>query len=475
MNWLAFALLMGSFVVLRAIAAIAAGNFGAWLGTRYRRRALVAAISASPDRVRSMGPGAALTKAMDVESVGDFFARASTGWILGFVEIGVALIIAQIVGLPILVAVSLALALAILIALAAVLVRARGRWRQARLEVTTQTVEGLLSLETTQVFDRTYLDPAAADSRLAEYRRSSARMDVVAISLTVLPGLTLVATLLPVILDGEGPSAGWVATGIGVALLAASGLERLTSVAVDAVATMDAAQGLRDLGTFRAALPTPALAMTPTSVAGEANPEAPRPIGLRGDSVLLDASRVTSTFSPGQGLTQPVDLVVREGDRLLISAPSGFGKTTLGEVLAGEREPTTGDVWRGDGIVVARVLQADDDHMFGNSLLFNVACGVEWPPSPAVQSRVQELLSELGLGGLVSAMPAGLAQPIGEGGWRLSTGERTRVSLASALLRKPDVLILDESVAALDGEARERVLAACVRHSKATVLFAHWD
>jgi len=470
-NWLSFALLMATMVVLRAIASVSAGGFGAWLGTRYRRRALIAAMAASPDRVRSIGPGAALTKAMDVESVGDFFARASAGWILGVIEVAAAVVLALALGLPMLVTVSLGISVSLLVALAAALVRARSRWRTARLAVTTQTVEGLLSLETTQVFDRPYDDPADTATRLATYRTSAMRMDRVAIGLTILPGCALVATLVSVFVAGGDSRQ--IAIGIGVSLLGASGLERLTSVAVDAVAAMDAAQGLRELDAFRvasptstgSAFPTPADAHHGNRLSGSVNDE----------EVLLHASRVTSTFAPGQGLVDPIDLIVREGDRLLVSAASGFGKTTLGEVLAGEREPTTGSVWRRDGVTIARVLQADDDHMFGNSLMFNVACGVEWPPSRATQDRVRSLLDELGLSELVGSMPAGLAQPIGEGGWRLSTGERTRVSLASAMLREPDVLILDESIATLDGDTRERVLAACIRHSKSTVLFAHWD
>ena len=70
-------------------------------------------------------------------------------------------------------------------------------------------------------------------------------------------------------------------------------------------------------------------------------------------------------------------------------------------------------------------------------------------------------------------MPAGLAQPVGDGGWRLSTGERARISLARALLTQPDLLILDETTAPLDGTNRDLVLAAATAHSRATILIAH--
>ena len=473
--WWLFAALMGVIVLLRAAAAIAAGGFGARLGTGFRRRALIAAMQASPDRVRSKGPGAGLAAALDVESVGDFFVRTSAGWILGIIEIVAAVAIAQLGGLPAAVMLTLVCAIAVLVALAVGLLRARVRWRKLRLEVTNHTVEGLLGLETAQALDDEYVDSDAVDSLMHEYGKSAARMDAITVGLGLLPGLALLAILRALMWEVGAPDSIRVAMGIGVALLAVSGLERLTSVAADAVATVDAAQSLRELSLFRSAPATSAErapVATPALMVQDREPRASPPVG--GD-VLLSAAGVTATFGPNLGLVDPVDLVVREGDRLLVSAPSGFGKTTLGEVLAGEREPSSGTMWRRHDVTTARVLQADDDHMFGNSLMFNIACGVEWPPSPATQARVAELVAELGLDDLVDSMPAGLAQPIGDGGWRLSTGERTRVSLASAMLREPDVLILDESVAALDGDTRERVLAASVRHSKATVLFAHWD
>lgn len=182
---------------------------------------------------------------------------------------------------------------------------------------------------------------------------------------------------------------------------------------------------------------------------------------------------MTATYDDGAGgLAIPTDLVVRHGDRLVLTAASGAGKTTFAEVLAGERAPTTGTLVVAEGVEVVRVLQAGDDHLFQASLLFNVACGGSWPPDEDDVELVEQLLDELGLAPLVAAMPGGLAQPIGDGGWRLSSGEAARVSLARALVRRPDVLILDETTAALDAAARDLVLAASV-HSCATIVIAH--
>ena len=63
-----------------------------------------------------------------------------------------------------------------------------------------------------------------------------------------------------------------------------------------------------------------------------------------------------------------------------------------------------------------------------------------------------EICAELGLGELLERLPAGFQQMVGESGWRLSHGERSRLYIARALLQHADLIILDESFAALDPE-----------------------
>jgi ATP-binding cassette subfamily B protein len=70
-------------------------------------------------------------------------------------------------------------------------------------------------------------------------------------------------------------------------------------------------------------------------------------------------------------------------------------------------------------------------------------------------------------------MPLGLYQPVGESGWQLSHGERSRVFAARAILQKPDLLILDESFAALDPATFAQTLRLVVARSSAVMLIAH--
>jgi ATP-binding cassette subfamily B protein len=70
-------------------------------------------------------------------------------------------------------------------------------------------------------------------------------------------------------------------------------------------------------------------------------------------------------------------------------------------------------------------------------------------------------------------MPSGLRQIVGETGWQLSHGERSRLFVARALLADADLVVLDESLAALDPETAGRVLACARRRARSLLLVAH--
>jgi ABC-type multidrug transport system fused ATPase/permease subunit len=79
----------------------------------------------------------------------------------------------------------------------------------------------------------------------------------------------------------------------------------------------------------------------------------------------------------------------------------------------------------------------------------------------------------LDLGPLLDRMPAGLLQVVGETGWQLSHGERSRLYIARALLQNAAVLILDESFAALDPKTLHRVQQCVLAHAPSLIVIAH--
>ena len=68
--------------------------------------------------------------------------------------------------------------------------------------------------------------------------------------------------------------------------------------------------------------------------------------------------------------------------------------------------------------------------------------GRRWPPQPKDVEAAESICRELGLDDLLSRMPAGLLQMVGETGWQLSHGERSRLFIARALLQEADLVIL---------------------------------
>lgn len=178
------------------------------------------------------------------------------------------------------------------------------------------------------------------------------------------------------------------------------------------------------------------------------------------------------------------DLSIAPGERLLLQGASGSGKSTLAAVLAGLRSPDSGLLlaggldrptlggagWRRR---VVAVPQFHENHVLTETFAFNLLLGRAWPPRPEDLHEAEQVCRSLGLGDLLERMPAGLMQVVGETGWLLSHGERSRLFLARALLQGGDLLILDESFAALDPENLGRCLATVVERDCALLVVAH--
>jgi ATP-binding cassette subfamily B protein len=186
----------------------------------------------------------------------------------------------------------------------------------------------------------------------------------------------------------------------------------------------------------------------------------------------------------GDAALRNVSLRIEGGDRLLIEGVSGSGKSTLGNVIAGLRDPESGLLllagldkatlgragWRRR---VAAVPQFHDNHVFSSTFAFNLLMGRAWPPEREDMELAEAICDELGLGPLLARMPAGILQMVGETGWQLSHGERSRLYVARALLQGGDLVVLDESFAALDPATLRRSMACVLERAPALVLIAH--
>ena len=151
-----------------------------------------------------------------------------------------------------------------------------------------------------------------------------------------------------------------------------------------------------------------------------------------------------------------VDLDVYDGEFITLLGPSGSGKTTVLRMIAGFELPTAGTVEL-DGVdVTARApFERDVNTVFQDYALFphmsvleNIAYGLRVKKVPRDErlSRAQEALSSVALAGYEGRKPS-----------QLSGGQRQRLALARALVNRPQVLLLDEPLGALDLKLREQM------------------
>jgi subfamily B ATP-binding cassette protein MsbA len=168
------------------------------------------------------------------------------------------------------------------------------------------------------------------------------------------------------------------------------------------------------------------------------------------------------------------------GQVTAVAGYSGAGKSTLVALLLRFIEPETGCVLV-DGVPLSEI-QPESWHrriafVEQNAFLFNASVreNIGYGDLEADIDAIQEASRIAQADGFVSDLPQGYDTPIGDSGVRLSQGQRQRIALARSLLRKPDILILDEATNALD-RPTERALRDAIeqaRQDRAVIVIAH--
>ncbi|MGV3511281.1 MAG: ABC transporter ATP-binding protein [Novosphingobium sp.] len=192
----------------------------------------------------------------------------------------------------------------------------------------------------------------------------------------------------------------------------------------------------------------------------------PWPLPLVARAIRLDDVTMHHGREP---VLDHASLTIPAGSLTAILGPSGAGKSTLADLLVRFLDPVSGSVTI-DGTDVrelslrdlrARILLVDQAPFLFNA---SIAQNIAFARPDASTDEIASAASAAGLDTLIARLPEGLATRTGERGLALSAGERHRIAIARALLRQPDVLILDEPTAALDEET-ERVVAQGLRRA----------
>jgi ATP-binding cassette, subfamily B, bacterial len=469
-GWLlAWALLLLTLIPFRLLATWKQGLVAIGIGGFLKRRLLCGALRLGPEEMRHCGIGGFLAQAFEAETVETLASSGGIGALLSILELAVS---AFVLG-------RFALLLLVWSAVTALLgwrfLRRYQLWTGTRIDMTQDLIESMVGHRTRLAQLPRSEWHESEDRSLQSYLDVSRSLDSTGTVLIAgIPRAWLIsalACLTPAIISGHN-SVTQIAVVFGGVLLAFGAFSRLTGSFAEIAAVLVSWKRISPL--FHAAARPEDLGQL---LSENEVPETPQ--------TVIEADRLAFRYrKEGNPALQSCTLLVHQGDRILLEGPSGGGKTTLASLLSGLRQPESGlllvggldrhtlgtERWRKR---VAAAPQFHENHIVTDTLAFNLLMGRRWPPTAADMNEAESLCRELGLGDLLDTMPSGILQMVGEGGWQLSHGERSRVFIARALLQGADLVILDESFAALDPENLRTALECTLERANTLMVIAH--
>jgi ATP-binding cassette subfamily B protein len=482
-----WALCLASTVPLAVTSRWLEGVLAIGVGGLLKQRLLAGAMAFDVDLTRQKGVGKLLSEVFEAEAIERLGVSGGLEMILAGLELGLAVLVltwgaAGVLEIAVLVAWGTATVI-----LMALNIRLRQAWTDHRLALTQQTVEQMTAYRT-RVAQQTpaewHRDEDVEHERYADLSASLDR-SVARIEGAVPRGYVIIAltAFMPSFLSLNVTILQQAIT-LGAILYASDAFRRLTLGFTSGAAAWVA---------WRAAKP---MVDAPHGSASESaerfNEECPSPVAPCGDAERLDASRgiikVEEVVFTHQGRIEPAvkecSVSIARGDLVLLEGDSGSGKSTFASLLAGARTPSAGLILAGGldlatlGVarwrqLIAAVPQYHENHIVTAPLAFNLLLGRPYPHTAQDLQDARDVCKDLGLSSLVARMPGGLDQIVGETGWQLSHGERSRVFLARALLQGAELVLLDETLAALDPDTLHQCLECVMRRAPTLLVIAH--
>jgi ATP-binding cassette subfamily B protein len=472
-GWLAaWALALGTIVPLHAASTWLQGIIAVGCGGLLKQRLLAGAMAMDTDLVHTKGAGQLLSDVLESGAIDQLGASGGIATVLALLELLIVPLLLHwgaafsfealiLLGWEVLSLLSMAHNL-----------RLRLAWSKQRLVLTNRLVEKMTAHRTRLAQQAPAQWHTGEDSDTEHYLVASRRLD---------DGNARIAAALP---------RGYVIAGFAALVPSfVAGSATLAQLAVSFGTILFAAAAFERLGFGFSRTATAWIAWRLVKPMLDASGQPPRP-GVVADlttpaATALQARDVAYTH-PGR--REPAlagcTVSVEHGDQILLEGNSGSGKSTLASILAGSRAATGGFVLAGgldrhtlgDAAWRRRIAlapQYHENHILAAPLIFNLLMARDYPHAAHDIEEAAAVCRELGLADLLERMPSGLNQFVGDTGWRLSQGERSRIFLARALLQKADVVLLDESLAALDPQNLRQCLECIMRRAPTLILIAH--
>jgi ATP-binding cassette, subfamily B, bacterial len=478
-GWLlAWALLLLCMVPLRFIGGWLQGGMSIDAGTLLKQRLLAGALNMEAQTIRQQGGGQLLSRVIESQALESLALNGGFAVLVALLELALAAwVLALGAG-----GVVHVLALLAWLVVTALLTWRYGRrlrdWTHARLDLTHDLVERMVGHRTRIVQKAPADQHEGEDESLERYVSKSRRFDRAFVPLAGgLPRGWLIVGLLglaPAFIFGSADATS-LAIALGGVLLA---YRAFAAVVAGLAALLRAGIAAKEV------MPLFSAAQKTDEAAGVSAHPVSRTASQETNKVLVQIRDLVFRYRPhGEPVIDRCNLIIQRGDRVLLEGSSGGGKSTLASLLVGLLRPesglllldgldraTLGDAWRQ---LSTAAPQFHENYILTGTLAFNLLMGRRWPASDEDLAEAEELCRELGLGELIDRMPSGLMQIVGETGWQLSHGERSRVYLARALLQDAELVVLDESFAALDPETLERCLRCALARAATLVVIAH--
>ena len=475
LGWLyAAGLILLLALLFGVLANLTLGQLAIDVGTLIKQRLLAGTLLFGAHEMKHQGAGQLLGRVIESDAVETLALGGGAALVFSVIELvfaGAILFAApagRLAGLVLLAWIALAVHLYRRYA------RRRLEWTDRRLGLTHDLVERIVGHRTRLAQEPPSMRHQAEDGMLGEYLDSSRGVDAAQTWLVALiPRGWLIVGLLvvsPLLLSGGASVGQAVLTITGIVI----GYRALRGLVTGMVSAAGAVIGWRQVAAiYRAA-----------AESGSARLLLPPDVGEHGQPIV-EVERLSFNYPSRSNATLgDVSLRVGTGERILLEGASGSGKSTFTAVLSGLLPPQHGTLWLAGldwqtvGAAewrrrVVLVPQFHENHVLTGTLAFNLLMGRKWPASATDRDEAVEVCEALGLGDLLRRMPGQLDEIVGETGWQLSHGERSRLFIARALLQHADVMLLDESFAALDPETLRTCLQCVLERSKTLFVVAH--